>query len=254
MRAAALYDVHGNMAALDAVLAELDDEPVDVVVVGGDFSAGPQAPEAVDRLRALGERVRFVRGNADRELADLDWRPDDEPAGTRVAWMRERLGAERLEFLRALPEQVSLEIDGLGRVLFCHGSPRSDLEILTRATPEERLRDAVRHVDAAVVVCGHTHAQWRRDLAGVVVVNAGSVGLPYEGRPGAYWARFGPAVEHRRTVYDIEAAAALYREVGFPDADEYSRETLLEPPPPGEVVEFFEQLARDKPEYAGSGA
>ena len=253
MRVAALYDVHGNMPALEAVLTELEKEPVDVIVVGGDFSAGPHAAEVVDRLRALGDRVRFLRGNADRELADLGWQPDDQ-AAARVAWMRERLGDERLAFLRTLPEHVVLDVAGLGRVLFCHGSPRSDLEILTRATPAERLRAAVAGVDAAVVVCGHTHAQWSREVDGVRVVNAGSVGLPYEGRSGAYWARLGPSVEHRRTPYELEAAAARYREVGFPDADEYARETLLEPPPPDEVVEFFEQLARDKPEYAGRAA
>ena len=254
MRVAALYDVHGNLPALEAVLGELEDEPVDAIVVGGDFSAGPQAAEVVTRLRALGERVRFLRGNADREVADVEWQADDELARTRMAWMRERLGDEPLAFLRALPEHVFLDVDGLGRVLFCHGSPRSDLEILTRETPERRLREAVAGVDAAVIVCGHTHAQWRREVDGVVVVNAGSVGLPYEGRPGAYWALLGPGVEHRRTLYDVEAAAASYRDLGFPDADGYARETLLEPPPPEEAVDFFEQLAREKPEFAGRGS
>ena len=124
-RVAALYDIHGNLPALDAVLAEVGE--ADLVVVGGDFSRGPMPAETVDRLRGLGERVRFIRGNADR------------PAAGEGVWERAPLGGERLGFLAGLPETVTVDVDGLGSVLFCHGSPRSDEEIITAVTPDERL-------------------------------------------------------------------------------------------------------------------
>jgi putative phosphoesterase len=251
VRVAALYDVHGNLFALEAVLAEAEREGADAIVLGGDFSAGPLAAETVDRLRALGERAHFLRGNADRELAEPKWSVDDPAAVERLDFARAQLGLERLAFLRSLPEHVVLDVDGLGSVLFCHGSPRTDMEVLTSATPDERLRAALAGVDADVVVCGHTHIQWRREVDGQTVLNAGSVGMPYEGRPGAYWALIGPSIDHRRTEYDVEAAAAAYRASGYPNAAEFARETLLEPASAEEATAYFEQLALERPELAG---
>jgi putative phosphoesterase len=227
-RVAALYDIHGNLPALEAVLAEVGD--ADVVVVGGDFSRGPMPVETVDRLRGLGERARFIRGNADRAAAGEG------------AWEMERLGAERLEFLAGLPETATIEIEGVGSVLFCHGSPRSDEDIITAVTPDERLDRILAGVADPVVVCGHTHHQFDRTAHGVRVVNAGSVGMPYEGRPGAFWAMLGPGVELRSTAYDLDAAFSAIRASGFPDADELV-ETLREPPTADEVARHFESLA-----------
>jgi putative phosphoesterase len=227
-RVAALYDIHGNLPALEAVLAEVGD--ADVVVVGGDFSRGPMPVETVDRLRGLGERARFIRGNADRAAAGEG------------AWEMERLGAERLEFLAGLPETATIEIEGVGSVLFCHGSPRSDEDIITAVTPDERLGRILAGVADPVVVCGHTHHQFDRTAHGVRVVNAGSVGMPYEGRPGAFWAMLGPGVELRSTAYDLDAAFSAIRASGFPDADELV-ETLREPPTADEVARHFESLA-----------
>ena len=130
--------------------------------------------------------------------------------------------------------------------MFCHGSPRGDEEILTRATPEERLRQALASVTEDVVVCGHTHMQFDRVVAGKRVVNAGSVGMPYEGRPGAYWALLGPDVNLRRTTYDVEAAANLIRSTDFPGADEFASDNVLHPPTADEVTDFFERLADER--------
>ena len=250
MRVAALYDIHGNLRALEAVLREIEREGVEVLVAGGDFAAGPQGAETLDRLRGLGRRARLLSGNAERELLEPQDSADDPDAARRLAFVRDQVGSERLDFLRALPPQVVLDVDGLGRVLFCHGSPRTDMEILTRDTPEERLRAALAGVDADVVVCGHTHMQFRRTLDGYTVVNAGSVGMPYEGRPGAYWALLGPGVAHRRTAYDVEGAVAVAHSNGYPGAAEYG-ETLLQPATAAEATAYFEQLARERPELAG---
>jgi putative phosphoesterase len=227
-RVAALYDIHANLPALDAVLA--DAEAADIIVVGGDFAHGPLPAETVDRLRGLGERVRFIRGNADREVGGED------------AWQREPLGDERLRFLAGLAETLTLDVDGLGSALFCHGSPRSDEEIITAVTPEARLGRILAGVGEAVVVCGHTHHQFDRSVGGIRVVNAGSVGMPYEGRPGAFWAMLGPDVELRSTAYDLDAAAAVIMASGYPGADELV-DTLRNPPGADEVARHFESLA-----------
>ena len=136
-----------------------------------------------------------------------------------------------------------IEVDGLGRVLFCHATPRSDEEIITRVTPEERVLEALAGVDADVVVCGHVHVAYDRRVGSVRVVNPGSVGLPYEGAPGAYWALLGPGVEHRRTDYDWRAMLECARALRFPQLDELARPSFLEPADPAEVTEHFEALA-----------
>ena len=159
---AALYDIHGNLAALDAVLAELPDDAT--IVVGGDICAGGEQPsEVLARLRGLGDRVRWVRGNADREL-----HPDEEglaPAEF-LEQARSQLSEEEIEFLHELPgTQV------IGDVLYCHASPRNDLDIFTERTPEERIAFLFDGLDVSTVVCGHSHTQFDRTVAGVRIVN-----------------------------------------------------------------------------------
>ncbi|MET1009801.1 MAG: metallophosphoesterase family protein [Gaiellaceae bacterium] len=241
MRVAALYDVHGNLPALTAVLAEVEAAEVDAVVVGGDIAIGPMPCATLDRLLALGERALFLRGNGDREIAA-------EPAGSglwveRTRWAAQQLDRGALAWLAALPDTQTVDVDGLGPVLFCHGSPRSDEEILTRISSEERVAAACAGVEEAVVVCGHTHVQFDREVAGTRLVNAGSVGMPYEAEPGAYWALLGPEVELRRTAYDLEAAAAAIRATGFPGAAELAAANVLTVPSAEEATEQFERLA-----------
>jgi predicted phosphodiesterase len=238
VRVAALYDVHGNLPALDAVLAELDEDAT--ILVGGDAVLGPMPKETLALLRERG--ATFIRGNCDRAVGGGV--PDDDPWVDRIHWVREQLDDEELEFLRLLPHPLSLEVDGLGPVLFCHGSPRSDEEILTAITPPKRLDPILDGVQEDVVVCGHTHAQFDRRVGDRRLVNAGSVGMAYEGEPGvAAWAMLGPTVELRRTPYDVETAVALIRETGFPDADELVNEALLHPPTAEEVTAHFESTA-----------
>jgi putative phosphoesterase len=189
VRVAALYDIHGNLTALDAVLAEVD---ADVILVGGDTVMGPFPSETLERLRSLSGDVRFIRGNADREV--YDEKPGRAPHEA-FEYARSRLSAEQLEFLRTLPLTLSI-----GPVLFCHATPRNDEEIFTKISPDERWAEALAGVDADVVVCGHTHVQFDRRIGDTRLVNAGSVGMPYEHEPGAYWALLdGADVELRHT-------------------------------------------------------
>ena len=237
MNAAALYDVHGNLLALEAVLAEV---PADsMVVVGGDVVSGPMPAETLAALRELGHRACFIRGNADREVT----------AGStefHAGWVRDRLDPAELEFLEALDDTVVLDVDGLGPTLFCHASPRSDLESITMFTPDDRLRPMLAAVEQRTVVCGHTHRQFDRRLDGTRVVNAGSVGRPYEGRQGAFWVLLGPDVEHRRTGYDVDAMLDAAAAAGYPGADELRENQRDEMPDADEVAAFFERGAQEQ--------
>jgi putative phosphoesterase len=242
MRVAALYDIHGNLPALDAVLEELDAE---LVVVGGDVAPGPMVGDVLDRLAALDVPVRWVMGNGDREV--LEGAGGLAPAEL-TAWTAQRLSDEQRGLLAAFEPTVELEVEGLGAVLFCHGSPRSDTEIITQITPPERLAPMLDDVAADVVVCGHTHHQFDRVVHGKRVVNAGSVGMPYQGAAAAFWLLLGPDVELRRTDYDVSAAVERMRATGMPDIDELMlRESLLEPVSSQWVAEYFERQATSPP-------
>ena len=243
MRVAALYDVHGNLPALESVLAEVEALEVDRVVVGGDVCIGPMPRESLERLLALGERALFLRGNGDREIAAPE--PGEGLWLERTRWSAAQLERGQLAWLAALPDTQTIEVDGLGPVLFCHGSPRSDEEIVTPLSSDARVTPMLDGVRERVVVSGHTHVQFDRVVGDARLVNAGSVGMPYEARPGAYWALLGPDVELRRTPYDAEEAAAAIRATGFPDADELARENVLTTPSPFDAAEQFERAATE---------
>jgi putative phosphoesterase len=224
MALAVLCDIHGNLPALDAVIAELLHDEPDAVVLGGDVAAGPQPLEVLARLRALPYPVHWLRGNADRALVmsydgtvPEQWR--DHPIWIADAWTATRISRTERDFLDALPPLARIEVEGIGEVLFCHGTPLSDEERVTVFTPPERLEQILEPAGARLVVGGHTHRQFDLTARGRRMVNAGSVGRPYEHRPGAYWLRLGPEVRLMRTEYDTAAATATFRALGYPSAD-----------------------------------
>jgi predicted phosphodiesterase len=236
-----LYDIHGNLPALQAVLAEVDSLGVDALVVGGDIVAGPMPVETLEALRARRD-TRFIRGNADRELAVDAPEPTSEAARPAWAWLTHRLDDERRVWPAGLDPTLTVEVEGLGSVLFCHGSPGSDEEIITRLTADERLAPMMDDVAEPVVVCGHTHVQFDRAIDDRRVINAGSVGRPYQDQPGAYWALLTDVVELRRTEYDLDNAAELIGATGHPEATALI-ESLRRPPSSEEASSHFEKLA-----------
>jgi predicted phosphodiesterase len=252
VRVAALSDVHGNIAALEVVLAEVERAGVDAIVVGGDVGTGPFSTEVLRRLMGLADRAFFVRGNADRELVDafdagIAFDPDeDDPARRSGAWSAARITRAERDFVAGFRDKVTLDVDGLGPTLFCHGTPDSDTRMLTSRTPDADLLRILAGVRERVVVCGHTHVQFDRTIDGVRVLNPGSVGMPYEGRRGAFWALLGPSVELRRTEYDVERAVSEIRASDYVGDDH--AEILLAPPDPVEVAEYFETLAAERGE------
>jgi putative phosphoesterase len=234
MRVAVLSDIHGNLPALEAVLADVERESVDAIIVAGDSVSGPWPDEVFDRLEAVGARI--VRGNADR-LEEV--RGFDSDQG---AWNEERLGAERRATVAGWPLTLELEVDGLGTVLVCHSTPASDEPIYTHLTSDEDVIATLGPVAADVLVCGHTHIQYERELSsGLRLVNPGSVGMPYEGRRGAFWALLGPDVEFRHSEYDVEKAVNAIRALGAPMQEE-QLELLVDPMTPEIAAAEFEKL------------
>jgi predicted phosphodiesterase len=237
----ALYDIHGNPDALEAVLADPRAAGPDLVVVGGDAVPGAFAPETLDRLGALEAPVRWVRGNGEREVAEAVGAPapaPDDLVGVTAARSAAALGDERARGLGELPLTVEA-----GGVLFCHASPRRDDEILTRLSPPERWAEVLAGSPPGLVVAGHTHQQDDRVVGEVRFLNAGSVGLPYEGDGAARWLWIEAGwPELRRTPYDAAAAGARMLEAGWPD-ERSIHASLIEPVAPLEVTRLFEGLA-----------
>ena len=233
MRVAALYDVHGNLPALESVLAEVAQDPPDQIVVGGDVLWGPYQAECVELLREAG--ARFLAGNCERHVL--------REGGEADIWCREQLDAELLADVARWPATIELDVRGLGRVMFCHATPRSDDEIITRLTPDEAVAEALAGIDVDVVVCGHTHVQVDRVAPGAPrLVNAGSVGMPCEGKPGAFWAVLDGGVEHQRTPYAVEPALARLRERGFPSFDDVFAAQVRGEVTAESASEYFESL------------
>jgi putative phosphoesterase len=251
-KVAAIADIHGNLRALEAVLEDIRREGPDQIVVCGDVASGPFPGETLERLMGLGDKASFVCGNADRELVSafdrqLPFDPSEEdPARLFASWNAQQINQKQRDFLASFQDRVMLDVTGLGRVLFCHGTPNSDEEMITRLTPENTLRKFLAGVEANLVVCGHTHHQFVREIDRTRVINAGSVGMPYEGKPGAYWAFLGPEIEFRKTDYNVERAVEEARSAGYPDPS--YRETLLTPPTSEEVAAYFEKVAAERGE------
>jgi putative phosphoesterase len=242
MRVAAIYDIHGNLPALEAVLEEVRQAEVDQIVVGGDVLPGPMPRETLACLLDLKVPVQFIRGNGDREvLAEITGaEPSAVPEQFRevMRWSARQLDPEHERLLAGWPQTLRFEIPGLGEVLFCHATPRNDTEIFTRLTPEDRLLPIFEGPGVPVVVCGHTHMQFDRMIGKVRVVNAGSVGMPF-GEPGADWLLLGPGVQLRHTSYDLAQAAERIRNTEYPQAQDFAARYVLQPPSEKEMLEVF---------------
>ena len=232
MRVAAIADVHGNAPALEAVLREIESEQPDLIVSCGDLTWGPLPAETLSLLDPWRGRMRFVRGNAERELVEQQL---DTP---RAVWVRaQHDGLELPEY----EPHVAVDVEGLGKTRFVHGSPRSDEECVTEETPVERVREFMVGVEERVVVTAHTHVRYDRSVDGVRLLNPGSVGLPYQGERGAaFWALLGPDVELRRTEYDFDAALERLRASGMSQF-ELIEQLMTSPPTAAEVIADAEE-------------
>jgi predicted phosphodiesterase len=250
VRIAVLNDVHGNLPALEAVLAEVEREQPDAIVFGGDIIAGPMPRETLEHVLTLGDRAHLIRGNADRIVLEFRRGMREGEMGFANPLVGEQLTDEQAELLEGLPLTVSLDVDGLGRTCFCHATPRSDEEVFTERDPDEVVARMLEGVEEETVVCGHTHMQFDRRVGRRRVVNAGSVGIPFSG-VGAHWAVLGRDVELRQTDYDRPRAAALIRDTDWFESGDRERkqqfiEGLLHGSDQEAMLDFFEQWATEQ--------
>ncbi len=221
---AVLSDIHGVLPALEAVLAEPDVISADRVVLTGDLASGPQPVETLDLLSGLGHRAVWVRGNADRELVECARDPRAAAPDDITLWAAGQLRPDQVEFLAGLPISRTLQVTGLGEVLFCHATPRDDEEVVLVDSRLDRWAEVFSDLDPKLetVVCGHTHMPFTRLAHRRLVINPGSVGMPY-GRAGSHWALLGPGVQLRRTEFDLDdACARVAATSGFKDAREWA--------------------------------
>jgi predicted phosphodiesterase len=245
---AVLADIHGNLPALSAVLAEADVAAADAVVLLGDIALGPMPAETLDVLAGLGERAVWVHGNCEREMiAAFDGSDVPGPNGPSAAASAALIGRPHRDMMDGLPLTLTLDIDGTGKALFCHASPRRDDEMLLVDSPPQRWEAVFSGLgaDVGVVVCGHTHMQFDRLAAGRRVINPGSVGMAY-GPPGAHWALLGSQVTLRRTGYDTTAAAEAIAASRYPDGGEWAREYVLSHYSDTEALAAFTEIARQQ--------
>lgn len=245
MRIAAIYDIHANLPALEAVIHEIRQANVDCVVVGGDVVPGPLPLETIQCLLDLDIPAQFIHGNGDREVLaqmsglETDWyRAALEQWREPVRWTARQLDTQHQRLLEGWPATCHVTTPGLGNVLFCHATPRNDTEIFTRLTPDDRLLPIFEGLGVSVVICGHTHMQFDRMIGTTRVVNAGSVGMPF-GEPGAYWLLLEPDVQLRHTRYDLAQAANRIRSTAYPQAEDFASRNVLHPPSEEETLAAF---------------
>lgn len=244
MRIAVICDIHGNLPALEAVLADVDHSGADVAVVAGDVVPGPMPAACMDALMACRQPIRFVHGNGEVDIVSLHRgeEPEAVPEAVRPAlvWTLSRLDTGHLETMADWPRTVRIPLVGSGDLVVCHATPRDEREIFTKITPEVRLREVFDPVGARLIVCGHTHMQFDRQVGSTRVVNAGSVGMPF-GEPGAYWALVEPGgVVLLRSEYDLVDAEARIRASGYPDPPGFE---VGSPPTEAEMLTALEAAA-----------
>ena len=233
MKIAAIYDIHGNLTALNAVLEEIYSEEVEMLLVGGDVVGGPLPNETLTRLKELDIPTQFILGNAESEvLRCLDnqvIRGLSKKAEEEARWLSKIITKEHIVFLRDWESTFSVELEKWGEVIFCHGTPRSDVEIFTQNTSEQKLLSIFSPVTASLIVCGHTHLQFDRVIEKKRIINAGSVGMAF-GATGANWLLLNEDVEMRHTEYNLAEAADLIMQSDYPYATEFIENYLLQTP------------------------
>jgi putative phosphoesterase len=229
-RLAAIYDIHGNLPALEAVLEEIRAAGVDHVVVGGDVLPGPMPRETLACLADLNIPASFIMGNGDREVLEQKTGVESaiipEQFREMMRWVAGQLDENLVKWISTWPMTARAEVEELGDVLFCHATPRSDTEMFSTQTPEAALLPIFEGVSESIVVCGHTHEQFDRTIGKTRVINAGSVGMPFSGT-GAYWLLLGPNAELRRTEYDLARAAERIARTDYPGAKEFAQNYVL---------------------------
>ena len=246
MRIAALYDIHGNLPALEAVFDEIMAENVDRVVIGGDVVAGPMARETIAYLKDASQKMHidFIHGNHESEmLSSVNGEPINSlssRAEEEAKWAAAQLSEADVQFVAGWPLVLQLDLPHFGTVLFCHATPKDDMTVFTAKSDESRLFSLFVDVSAAIVVCGHTHMQFDLKIGDVRVLNAGSVGFPF-GHTGADWLLMGDQIEFRHTNYALDDAAQRIRATHYPESASFA-DNILQAPSIADAYQMLTQI------------
>ncbi len=251
MRIAALYDIHGNLPALEAVMQDVEAEKVDCIVIGGDALAGPMPVETLDYLQALDCQSYFLKGNSESDILEYlqvgSSRGLTPSADANAKWIAEKLNQEQRHFLSTWSDTVTLETEAIGEILFCHATPNSNTYIFTSQTSEETLLPHFANLTTQTVVCGHTHMQFDKQVGKTRIVNAGSVGMPF-GKTGAYWLLIDNDIKFMSTHYDLALAAEHIKQSDDPDAEDFAMNNVLQVPTKEQALAMMTTLAKAKNE------
>lgn len=242
MRVATICDIHGNFPALKSVYEDIRKYKVDLIIVGGDIVPGPQPHETINFLLHSDIPVKFIQGNGDREVVNSKYGQEtktlSEQALESIRWNASQLNDKEINFLQSFPKTFEIESKELGKIFFCHATPRNDTDIFTKNTPEKSLLSIFNSVNADVIICGHTHMQFDRKVGAMRVINAGSVGMPF-GKPGAYWLLINSVIEFRYTEYDLINAAYEIKRTQYPQAIDFTENYILHPPSEEKMLAAF---------------
>lgn len=242
MKVAAIYDLHGNLPALEVVVEEIRRMRVEEIVVGGDIFPGPMPCEMLEFLLNLEIPTHFIKGNGEIDALSvmhgesLDRVPKQYQ--DIVIWSAKQVYPKYENLIDGWAKTLNLEIEGIGKVLFCHATPRDDNEIFTIETPEANLLPIFEKVEADLIICGHTHIQFDRMIGKKRVINAGSLGMPF-GEPLANWLLLGDEIQLRRTAYNLENAAKRIRKTNYPQAEDFATNSILQTPSEEFMLEIF---------------
>jgi predicted phosphodiesterase len=246
MPVACLFDIHGNLPALEAVLAEVRHSGADHVIIGGDVLPGPFPRECLDLLYSLDVPTEFIVGNGDRETLTAMQRGVSSAVPPyfhdAMRWNAAQLNETDAGRIAEWPLTRRLHVGGIGDVMFCHATPRNDSEIFMRTTADETLLPIFEPLGVHAVVCGHTHMQHQRTVGTTRIINAGSVGASFQG-PGAYWLLLDTTVQLRRTYYDVDDAARRVRATAYPQKEEFASSSVLQPPSEEATLKLFAPAA-----------
>ena len=250
MKVAAIYDIHGNLPALESVLYEIRQEKVDLLIVGGDVVLGPMSGDSLSCLLELDIPTKYIKGNCEvAVLAEMAGKEPAVPEQVRetVRWTAGQHNTEHKHLLSSWPATINYHVPGLGNILLCHATPQNENDIFTRQTPEENILPVFTGLKAGIVVCGHTHMQFDRTIGDVRVVNAGSVGMPF-GKTGADWIMMDGTIQFRHTNYDLKKAAERIRNTKYPQAHEFAENYILNSPSESEMLKIYSnsEIGRNK--------
>ncbi|MCW6512084.1 metallophosphoesterase family protein [Lichenifustis flavocetrariae] len=243
-RIAVLADIHGNLPALEAVLAEVDAARVDVVVLNGDLADGPFPTGTLERLEALGDRAIWLRGNGDRWLAEARagrYHHADVATDAMIQWAARAISEAQAERLGALPLSCTFAVAGLGTVGICHATGRNDDEMFLVDSSLDHALAAFAALEGDTVVLGHCHMPFDRLFNRRRFINAGSVGMPY-GHMGASWLLLGAEVVLKRTPYDVERAIERMLVSGMPGVEDFVESYVKATPSDAEALTDYREI------------